>query len=80
MGWLKCEQAGNKARSVPLNATARTALAEYLGPRIDVAPTLKAVAAVWSRVTSESALWLSQKKGKLTSSAIGQMITELVDV
>jgi site-specific recombinase XerD len=71
---------GNKARIVPLNATARTALAEYLGPRIGVAPNLKAVANVWSRMkTTTTPLWESQKKGKLTSSAIGQMIAELVE-
>jgi site-specific recombinase XerD len=70
---------GNKARSVPLNSTARSALAEYLGPRIDVAPTLKAVAAAWLRVTPSIPLWLSQKKGKLTASAIAQMIAELVE-
>ncbi|MBA2392838.1 MAG: tyrosine-type recombinase/integrase [Ktedonobacteraceae bacterium] len=70
---------GNKARSVPLNSTARLALAEYLGPRIDVAPTLKAVATAWPRVTPSVPLWLSQKKGKLTASAIAQMIAELVE-
>jgi site-specific recombinase XerD len=70
---------GNKARSVPLNSTARLALAEYLGPRMDVDPTLKAVAAAWPRVTSSIPLWLSQKKGQLTASAIAQMIVELVE-
>jgi site-specific recombinase XerD len=71
---------GNKARSIPLNATARKALAEYLGPRIQVAPTLKAVAATWPpRVAATVPLWLSQKKGQLTASAIAQMIVELVE-
>ncbi len=36
---------GNKARTVPLNASARTALAEYLAPRFGSEPTVKAVAA-----------------------------------
>lgn len=71
---------GNKARSIPLNATARKALAEYLGPRMQVAPTLKAVAATWPpRAAATVPLWLSQKKGQLTASAIAQMIVELVE-
>src|SRR5215471_9571044 len=34
---------GNKARTVPLNASARQALAEYLAPRLRCEPTVKAV-------------------------------------
>jgi site-specific recombinase XerD len=35
---------GNKARTVPLNASARQALAGYLAPRLNCDPTVKAVA------------------------------------
>jgi site-specific recombinase XerD len=71
---------GNKARTVPLNSTARIALAEYLGPRIGVAANLKAVAIVWPQMKATTTpLWESQKKGKLTASAIGQMIAGLVE-
>ncbi|GCE31919.1 hypothetical protein KDA_74030 [Dictyobacter alpinus] len=35
---------GNKARTVPLNVSARLALAAYLEPRFQCDPTVKAVA------------------------------------
>jgi len=60
---------GNKARTVPLNASARQALAEYLAPRLNCDPTVKAVAVAWPRRSPGSpkdALWQSQKKGVLT--------------
>ena len=73
---------GNKARSVPLNASAREALAAYVAPRLEIdKPTLKAVASKWPKLKSPEAhepLWLSQKGGALTTSAMGQMIAELV--
>ncbi len=72
---------GNKARTVPLNASARQALAEYLAPRLNCDPTVKAVAFAWPRRTPGSAamqLWQSQKKGVLTTSAMRQMIDVLV--
>ena len=72
---------GNKARTVPLNASARQALAEYLAPRLNCDPTVKAVAVAWPRRASGSLsmpLWQSQKKGVLTTSAMRQMIDVLV--
>lgn len=73
---------GNKVRSVPLNASARAAIAVYVAPRLLIEkPSLKTVAAKWPRPTSSEALaplWLSQKGGKLSTSAMGQMIAELV--
>jgi site-specific recombinase XerD len=73
---------GNKARSVPLNASAREALAAYVAPRLEIdKPTLKAVASSWPKPKSSQSfepLWLSQKGGTLTTSAMGQMIAELV--
>jgi len=73
---------GNKARSVPVNASAREAIAAYVAPRLGVEkPSLKAVAAAWPTAKSEHArapLWLSQKGGALTTSAMGQMIADLV--
>src|SRR6266568_2423260 len=57
---------GNKARVVPLNASARQALAEYLAPRLNCAPAVKAVARFWPARSSDdpsAPLWLSQKKG-----------------
>lgn len=91
---------GNKARSVPLNASAREALAIYVAPRLGVGAEgegegrekkaslkalLKTVAARWPKPGTSQALgplWLSRKRGAkggaLTSSAIGQMMAELV--
>jgi site-specific recombinase XerD len=85
---------GNKTRSVPLNASAREALAVYVAPRLGVGgegnkeeekislkALLKAVAAKWPKPGTSQAiepLWLSRKGGALTSSAIGQMMAELV--
>jgi site-specific recombinase XerD len=72
---------GNKARVVPLNASARQALAEYLASRWNCDPTVKAVARSWPhREPSSPAtpLWYSQKKRGLTTSAMRQMIDVLV--
>lgn len=73
---------GNKARSVPLNASAREALAVYLAPRLQAErPTLKAIAARWPKPQSPRSfepIFRSQKGGALTTSAMGQMIAELV--
>lgn len=72
---------GNKARTVPLNASARQALAVHLAPRFTCDPTVKAVASAWPRRipgSSSVSVWQSQKKGKLTTSAMRQMIDVLV--
>ncbi len=72
---------GNKARCVPLNASARQALAEYVAPMLGVLPTLKAVAGAWPQLRSgllPSPLWRSQKGGQLSVSALGRMIDGLV--
>lgn len=73
---------GNKARSVPLNASAREAIVAYVAPRLGVEqPSLKKVVARWPKSKSPEAhgpVFLSQKGGALTTSAMGQMIAELV--
>lgn len=73
---------GNKVRSVPLNASARDALAHYAAPRLSLEkPSLKTVAAKWPKrqePLSFEPLFESQKGGGLTTSAMGQMIAELV--
>jgi site-specific recombinase XerD len=73
---------GNKARSVPLNASAREALAAYVAPRLLINKSaLKAVASGWPKPTSREAhepIFLSQKGGALSTSAMGQMIADLV--
>lgn len=72
---------GNKARIVPLNMSARQALAEYLAPHLSCDPTIRAVTRAWPPRSSHSAslpVWQSQKKGALTTSAMRQMIEVLV--
>ena len=63
------------------NDPAGQALAEYLAPRLNCDSTVKAVALAWPRRSPGSlqvALWQSQKKGALTTSAMRQMIDVLV--
>ena len=73
---------GNKARTVPLNASAREAIATYMAPHLGIEkPSLKGVAVKWPKPKSPEAhepIFLSQKGGALTTSAMGQMIAELV--
>lgn len=74
---------GNKARSVPLNASAREALSIYVAPRLGIEkPSLKVVAKRWPKPKSPLAhepIFLSQKGGALTTSAMGQMIAGIVE-
>jgi site-specific recombinase XerD len=73
---------GNKVRSVPLNASAREALSTYVAPRLGVGkPSIKAISSQWPNPRSEQAhspIFESQKGGALTTSAMGQMIDDLV--
>jgi site-specific recombinase XerD len=48
-----------------------------VAPLLQVEPTLKAVARAWSSHPNVP-LWVSQKGGRLSVSAIGRMIDELV--
>jgi site-specific recombinase XerD len=61
---------GNKVRSVPLNASARDALAHYAAPRLSLEkPSLKTFAAKWPKrqeLLSFEPLFESQKGGGLT--------------
>ncbi len=72
---------GNKARSVPLNASARQALAAYVAPLLGVEPSMSPVAKAWPKRrsgTTGTPLWRSQKGGKLSSQAIRRAIDCLV--
>ncbi len=81
-GWVTIRYGkGNKARIVPLNASARQALANYFAPRFGCDPTVKAVAHAWPHPKSSPkpiSLWRSQKGGVLTTSAMRQMIDIVV--
>lgn len=72
---------GNKARTVPLNGSARAALAAYTAPFLATEPTLRTVAAAWPRQGSpvpSNALWRSQKGNALSAPAIWRMIHGVV--
>lgn len=72
---------GNQARSVPLNDSARQALADYAAPVLRVEPTLRAVAGVWPRPPAESAaapLWTSERRNPLSLREMSHLIQVLV--
>ena len=69
---------GNKSRIVPLNASARQALADYLGPAWGVEPTVKAVTVAWARRSAAEPLWISQKGGALSARTISECVEGLV--
>lgn len=72
---------GHKARSVPLNASSRQALADYLAPRLGVAPTLKAVAAAWPSATmgnKPSGLWFSERGSLLSLREMNHIVQLLL--
>jgi site-specific recombinase XerD len=73
---------GNKVRSVPLNSSARDAIATYVAPKLGIEnPSIKVVATKWPKSATPQAfepLFESQKGGTLTTSAMGQMIADLV--
>jgi site-specific recombinase XerD len=78
-GWATIRAGkGNKSRRVPLNASVRQALADYLAPLWDVEPTVKAVAVAWPRQRGTEPLWRSQKGGALSSRAISEVVEALV--
>jgi site-specific recombinase XerD len=68
---------GQASRRVPLNASARLALAEYLGPRWGMEPTIKALAERWPARDPQEPLWMGQR-GRLTDNAIGRIVDGLV--
>lgn len=72
---------GNKARSVPLNSSIRSALLDYVAPLLDCTADSKAVAQAWADLPPEAQrrpLWLSQKGSVLSHSAIWRMFAGLI--
>jgi site-specific recombinase XerD len=72
---------GDKARTVPLNSSARSALAAYIAPLLQVDATLRAVAQAWPSERSSRGndpLWQSQMGGLLSESGIWRMMSGLV--
>src|SRR5260370_8507148 len=72
---------GNKARTVPLNTSARQAFAEYLALRFGCDSTIKALALAWPHPKPHAKLlplWRSHNGRVLTTSAMRQMIDVVV--
>ncbi len=72
---------GNKARSVPLNASARQALTAHAAPTLQVDPTVPAVVRAWPRRrrgAEGTPLWGSQKCWRLSAQAMRRVIDCLV--
>jgi len=72
---------GNKARTVPLNASARAALVVRAASALGTAATLTAIAAAWprrQRGVGGTPLWRSQKGNRLSAAAIRQLLDGLV--
>jgi site-specific recombinase XerD len=72
---------GNKVRTVPLNESARTALAAYVAPLLGVESTIRAVAGAWPlRRDGEPLrpLWISERQTALSVREISHMIQQMV--
>jgi site-specific recombinase XerD len=69
---------GDKTRRVPLNKSARQALADYVALRLEVNSTLKAIAKAWSRLPTQQPLWLSERGTQLSAREIGRMFQQQV--
>ncbi len=70
---------GNRARAVPLNDSARQALADYAAAPLGVAATPRAVAAAWPRPAGRTApLWTSERGCQLSVREMGRMVHDLV--
>ena len=71
---------GNKARTVPLNSSVRSALVEYAALILNCPPTAKDVAGRWPPAPQNSKpLWMSQKGNRLSSTAIWGVINRVVE-
>jgi site-specific recombinase XerD len=71
---------GNKVRVVPLNASARRALLEYLAARWSVAAEWKSVLTAWTSQPVTTPLWRSQKGNRLSVRAMSGVVEQLVEL
>jgi site-specific recombinase XerD len=72
---------GNKARTIPLNSSIRSALVDYAAPILDCQPRAKEVARQWSKsqeAQKNLPLWVSQKGNRLSSPAMWRVINRIV--
>ena len=72
---------GNQSRTIPINSSARTALAAYAAPILTVESELIVVAASWPAPQPQrpfTPLWISQKGNPLSAPAMWRVIHTLV--
>jgi site-specific recombinase XerD len=72
---------GNKARTIPLNSSIRSALVDYAAPIFDCQPRAKDVARQWPKTREGQSflpLWVSQKGNQLSSPAMWRVIHHIV--
>lgn len=69
---------GNKSRTVPLNASARRALLDYLAECWHISAEWSLVLNVWSNQPPQTPLWSSQKGNRLSVRAMSGMVGQLV--
>ncbi len=79
-GQLRVRAPKGKQRIVPLNGSARQALAQHFGPMWGVDSTVAAVAAAWGEQNPGIPLWYSQKGGQLSIRSISDMMEQIVTV
>jgi site-specific recombinase XerD len=74
---------GNKARTIPLNRSIRSALVEYAAPILDCKPTAKTIKECWPKLEKGKPprpLWTSQKGNQLSSPAMWRVVNRAVEV
>lgn len=72
---------GHKSRQVPLNDSARQALADYVAASLNVEPTLQEVAKAWpTRAAGSLPLWTSERGSRWSVREMSRMVAELVRV
>lgn len=71
---------GNKSRVVPLNSSARQALADYLVPILKSESTLRSVAAAWPiGLAGAAPIWRSERgRNRMTLSAMERVVSRLL--
>lgn len=72
---------GNKARTIPLNKSVRTALVEYAAPLLACEATAKDVAAAWPQQQqgADQPLWRSQKGRQLSPTGMWRVFKRVLD-
>lgn len=68
---------GGQSRTVPLNASARQGIADYVAPKLNTDATIRAVSQAWSSLDPSEPLWQSER-GTMTLSAMERAIKTII--